>query len=350
MPRRATIDPVENSGNDSFLDIVANLVGILVILIMVLGVRARNAWHTAAETTRAVATSAVPRPEPNIALQKQVAAKSTEVELLQQDAHRLDAKAKQLAYQAQVKQAQRNELQLLVAAAEAELAEKTDKLDQNQRARLVSHQAVVDAQAELSKLQSQLQALEVASETQPQVLHHHPTPLARTVFGREEHFRLDGRRLVYVPLNQIVDELRSDAEDKLWKLEGTNAITEVLGPFGGFRVKYTVHRRQRMVDTLQGTMLQKTIELQRFTLIPVAEELGVPIAQAMAEGSDMRKFLATLDPEDTTITVWTYPDSFEDYRQFKETLRQMGFTSAARPLPHGHPIGGSPDGSRSASE
>ena len=31
------------SGHDSFLDIVANIVGILIILVMVVGVRARNA-------------------------------------------------------------------------------------------------------------------------------------------------------------------------------------------------------------------------------------------------------------------------------------------------------------------
>src|SRR5690606_31693680 len=35
----------EAPGQDSFLDVVANLVGILVILIMVIGVRTRGAWQ-----------------------------------------------------------------------------------------------------------------------------------------------------------------------------------------------------------------------------------------------------------------------------------------------------------------
>ncbi len=41
MRRRGLREP-EGSGEDSFLDIVANLVGILVILITVIGVRARG--------------------------------------------------------------------------------------------------------------------------------------------------------------------------------------------------------------------------------------------------------------------------------------------------------------------
>ena len=32
-------------GQDSFLDIVANIVGILIILVLVAGVRARDTWH-----------------------------------------------------------------------------------------------------------------------------------------------------------------------------------------------------------------------------------------------------------------------------------------------------------------
>jgi hypothetical protein len=60
--------------------------------------------------------------------------------------------------------------------------------------------------------------------------------------------------------------------------------------------------------------------------------------------------LRELNSQDTTITVWTYPDSYPEFRQLKEHLYQRGFLSAARPLPHGHPIGGSPHGSKSAAQ
>ena len=41
--RRSSIRTVEDPGQDSFLDIVANLVGVLIILVMVVAVRAREA-------------------------------------------------------------------------------------------------------------------------------------------------------------------------------------------------------------------------------------------------------------------------------------------------------------------
>jgi len=78
--------------------------------------------------------------------------------------------------------------------------------------------------------------------------------------------------------------------------------------------------------------------------------LGEPIDAALAEGSLFRRRLAQLNPERTTITVWIYPESFEDFRRLKKDLFHLGFTTAARPLPEGMYIGGSPDGSRSAAQ
>ncbi len=56
------------------------------------------------------------------------------------------------------------------------------------------------------------------------------------------------------------------------------------------------------------------------------------------------------DPDRTTVTVWVYPDSFNQFRTLKAELFRRRFLTAGRPLPEGHPIGGSPDGSRSASQ
>jgi hypothetical protein len=340
------------------LDIVANLVGILVILIMVVGVRARHAWQTAtvAEAPANVAASVVtaprplPRPLPNETLQVEVRAKESAVEELQRDAFRLDAQVEQLAHQAATKRAERDQLQLLVAAATADLDERKASLDQAARRRVDADQAVATAQRELQQLAQTIEAVRQSTAAEPQRLHHRPTPLAKTVFGREEHFRLLNGLLVYVPINDIVEQLRDDAERKLWKLKDTDEITENIGPIGGFRVRYTMQRRERRAQTPSGLALRRTIELAKFTLYPVAEMMGEPLAAALQNGSQFLEFVRSLDPTDATITVWTYPDSFSDFRQLKEALQEMGFQAAARPMPHGHPIGGSPDGSRSAAE
>jgi hypothetical protein len=57
-----------------------------------------------------------------------------------------------------------------------------------------------------------------------------------------------------------------------------------------------------------------------------------------------------MDPNRTTVTVWTYPDSFHDFRRLKDELFKLGYLTAGRPMPHGAPIAGSPSGSRSAAQ
>ncbi|MFM9115611.1 MAG: hypothetical protein ACKOU6_05560, partial [Planctomycetota bacterium] len=72
--------------------------------------------------------------------------------------------------------------------------------------------------------------------------------------------------------------------------------------------------------------------------------------QALRANSDFLARFERLDPARTTVTVWVYPDSFGYFRTFKKLLFEKGFLTAARPLPDGHPVGGSPDGSRSTAE
>jgi hypothetical protein len=90
--------------------------------------------------------------------------------------------------------------------------------------------------------------------------------------------------------------------------------------------------------------------LARFVLVPVAGVMGERVADALAADSDFRRRLQSYDPKTTTITIWCYPDSFDSFRDIKRELYRLGFRTAGRPLPEGHPIGGSPEGSRSVAE
>lgn len=340
-------------GQDSFLDVVANLVGILVILIMVIGVRARHAWQSAAATP--LLTNAAPaeisRPEGLEALMRRVEQKSSAVTELQRDAHRLDAQVTQVSELAAVKCAERNQLQLLVSAAKADLAQRQSALNAADGATIAARQQLADVERELSEVQQALHAVEIALGSQQQkVLLHYTTPLAKMVFGHEEHFRLLNNRLVYVPIEEIANHVRDDAEDKLWKLKDVDQVTETIGPIRGFRVRYTMERREEQVITEAGPMLRRTIELAQFTLVPTADQIGEDVDAALGEDSTFINYLRSLDANDTTVTVWTYPDSYSAYRRLKEKLQGLGFQYAARPMPEGELIGGSPRGSRSAAE
>jgi hypothetical protein len=96
----------------------------------------------------------------------------------------------------------------------------------------------------------------------------------------------------------------------------------------------------------QGTLIQ----LDRWELLPVDERLGVPVVQALMPNSELHAALSGKPPEHTTVTVWTYPDSYAEFRALKKELFELGYSTAGRPLPSGIRIGGSPRGTKSSAQ
>lgn len=361
MTRRAE-EEIDTSGHDSFLDVVANLVGILLILIMVLGVRTRSAWQALDTPSGLLSTSAAGGTDANPGngagnptsaaereLREFIRSARAQLAKLKQSTLDLDAEASGLNAKAEERKQERNALQLAVSAAEAALTKVRGELDQNTQAALASAKSYEAAKSELLRLQQDRDAQRNLIGP-AKVIDHYPTPLAQTVFGREEHFRLLQGRLTHVPLNELVQEFKQDAQNKLWKLQHVNEVTEALPPQGGFRLRYTLQRKERREEFEGSMVLRKTIELDRFVLIPEADDLGVPVDEALAENSEFRRRLTALRPQETTVTIWTYPDSYTDFRRVKEFLRTQGFLAAGRPMPDGYPIGGAPNGNNSAAE
>jgi hypothetical protein len=69
--------------------------------------------------------------------------------------------------------------------------------------------------------------------------------------------------------------------------------------------------------------------------------------QALAQNSQFRSVVDTLDPRLTTVTFWVYPDSFALYRRLRDELADRDIVVAGRPLPPGTPIASSRHGSKS---
>ena len=237
----------------------------------------------------------------------------------------------------------------LVAVIEDGLNQQRQQLDETQRQRLDSSRDWMTARAELEDLKASRQALETEMPSQ-NVIEHLPTPMAKTVFGKEIHFRLQSGRLTYVPWDELIERLKTEAPEKVWKLKDAPHITETLGPIRGFGMQYTLRRTQQTRRIGSAMAVQQSIELDRFVLVPVQDNMGEPLAQALQDNSEFRDLLSLYDPNRTTVTVWVYPDSFNQFRSLKADLFRRGYLAAGRPMPEGHPIGGSPHGSRSASQ
>lgn len=370
--RRAPKTQTDAPGQDSFLDIVANLVGILLILIMVVGLRTKHAIVEASQTTQtpteAAASSdaihgveenaAAEEPETDAADEQLPDPDSIDLEGAERETHAVESKIAELDYQLRKQQIEqdfrrreRDRIQVLLAAAERKLADKKAELDAQQQLAMQQRQELLAEQHAVDELKLQLQALASAVSTVEQ-LDHLPTPMAKTVFGREEHFRLQNNRLAHVPWDDLVERLKDDAPNKIWKLKEAPKITETIGPMGGFRLRYTLKKSEQIVRTDNGgAARQQRASLEFFHLIPVEDQLGEPIDQAINNPiSQLNNVLGANDPKSTTVTVWVYPDSFEAFRQLKEHLFQNGYLTASRPMPDGRYMGGAPEGLRSSSQ
>lgn len=329
-------------GQDSFLDVVANLVGIMIILVMVVGARAKDAMVVAGLRS----------PEPAVAkakIESEVAAAKAIADQVEADFRRIESQMRQQDVELAYRQEERNRVQMLVVSAERAVSDQRQLLDESQRQEFDRQKEVLVAETELEDLQRSIGQLE-SSEPETAIIDHLPTPMAKTVFGQEVHLRLHGGRVAYVPWDEFVLRLKEDAPRKVGRLRDQPEYTDTIGPVGGFWMRYTLKRENQMHQGKAGVAVQQTVTLEKFVLLPELEEIGEPLAEALLDGSQLHAVLANHRPAATTITVWTYPDSFHEFRQLKRALYDRGYVTAARPLPDDHPIGGSPEGSRSAAQ
>ncbi len=336
MRRRA--GQIEAPGQDSFLDVVCNLVGILIVLVMVIAAQAKRGMIAAATAASS---------PPTAALSTEITAAASAAAAVERGVQELQAKINRQNLEVVLRQRERDKFQLLVTVAEKRLAEHRDQLSANAQSRYDLEQQLATAKSELSRLELAHKSL---ARPRAQVLEHLPTPMARTVFGQEVHFRLQEHRLAYVPWDEMLEQLKADAPGQVHKLRSQPRIEVSLPAVAGFGARYILKNAQVQTQTRLGIATQSQVVLDRIFFVDAEPNLGQPMAQALLPTSEFRSRLAGHKPQSTTVTIWVYPDSFDDFRAIKAELFQLGYPCAARPMDDGLPIGGSPDGTRSSAE
>jgi hypothetical protein len=331
---------IEAPGQDSFLDVVCNLVGILIVLVMLVAAEAKRGMVAAATAGQLHAVDA------SAADAETQAAEATAANL-EASVNELQAKIDRQTLELALREQERHQYQVMVTVAEQRLSEHRDQLSAEEKSRYDLQQQLASAQNELRTLSNKTVT---AALPRPKVLEHLPTPMARTVFGTEVHFRLLNHRLAYVPFEEIKERLKVDAPRQVPKLRDTPRAEFSLPEIAGFGARYILRRAETQVETRLGTATQRGVELELIYLVDTEPNLGDPVAQALAAGSELRARLTAHKPQSTTVTIWVYPDSFDDFRLVKAELFKIGFLTAARPLPMGEPIAGGPNGTRSSAE
>lgn len=328
----------EGPGQDSFLDIVANMVGIMIILVLVTGMRVRNApvAALAAGPHPQVAAALTASQEAEAGLQSEVAALRDELTGYQQNlASRFVERAR---------------LSDTVAALQQELGTRRQKLDGQAQEAFDLKRQLAEADARLTAIRGEQIQVE-SMRPSPTTVEVFPTPLAHVVEDKEIHCQLRGGLIAVIPWEELVSEFKREAREKVQSAGGSPDLTHTIGPRDGFRMRYTLVRRSIPADVQMRTGVRGTMwELDNVTLVPVSSEMGEPLAEALAPGSAFRDALSRARPGRTVVTLWVYDDSFAVYRDLQRELYKMGFASAARPLAHDTPISASPDGTKSTAQ
>lgn len=333
--RREAVDP---PGQDSFLDVVANLVGILIILVVVIGAHAGQSWSDQAND-QAIETEI--ESATNVAQQAKDEAGNRERHNLE-----IEDRIKQEQAIATLRKAERDRILLMVEAARSSLEEELQLQDEEKRADVELARQAQALNSQINDARRKRQALE-SQDVGPQKLDHLPTPIAKTVFTNELHFRLKNRRLAFVPLNELIEEMRNEWRVKADNLKFAKETVETVGPVNGFRMQYKLALVSQTVSTDYGTMRKEGPEFIGFVMLPISDQLGTPIEEALQVGSEFEQRLARENPKETTVTVWVYPDSYGDFGALKKWLYQRKFLTAGWPLTAESPISGGPNGYRS---
>jgi hypothetical protein len=337
---------------DSFLDVVANVCGIIIRLILVVwvGARSYSSLHQFInQPARKAETSGEVRPEED-PVHQEIARHRQEL---------AQAQARLLEQLRQLQEAQEDQGQ--VASRLAALEEQQNGLERvraslNRTAAEASkvHRTAALSLAELrqrqSKLMDEIKALEQAPPA-GKVLRY-LTPVSRPVHTDEFMFECKNGRVTYIDLVALQLEVRRDIETKGKMLRTRWQVSDVTEPVGAFRLRYTLERERGLVDALLPGSGPEANDNYRYGVSeyvaePVAPARGEPAAAALAGGSEFRQVVDRLDPQLAVVTFWVYPDSFGLFRQLRDYLYERDLVVAGRPLPAEYPITCSRNGSLS---
>ena len=379
MPRKKS-DEVA-LGSDSFLDVLCNMVGILVILIVVAGMRVNRVpivLPEAAGTLEIFPPTvlddpielgepetmvwAVEAPPPEIPDLPRPPRKPVKLAPLSPPMELVDASSSMqadleaLTSQIAEVEAESETLTQRTAQAAKEVATArslvaTVSVDQKSVAELalLEKQDLATLTANLTQLETELREARVAAP-KVKILKHSTTPISRFVSGTEVHCRLSQGQISIVPVDFLVDRLQAQIQRQKDFLLSREYYESSVGPVDGYTMGFTLERAKATpAEELNvGGRLIK-MEVTGWTIRPEAGIVEESAEQALSPGSHFMQAIETAGTN-ATLTFWVYPDSFDTHRALQDHAQTRGWRVAARPLPEGVPIAGSPKGSKSLAQ
>jgi len=345
----------EGSSDDSFLDVVANVVGVLIILIMLVGMSASqsilvaNSDKTSADEELQLTLLESSRDTAELSDELEQA---TEAALASQRAiQKMALQVARVSHEAKTYDQQRIQLAMHRSVMEEDIERRKKLLDGEDQQEFEVQRQLMESKLDLDKLSQEKLNLISASDTVTEV-ECVPTPLARVVEGESIHLRLSKGLVSIVPLEELMAQIEYNLEGIRRRLHENGRVVETFGPLEGYRLKFTVTKRNASASVggpLVGQVRRDSFD-QYAEITPTSETIGQNVEQSLLPTGMLFQHLQAKRRQRPAVVVWLYTDSFDEFRPLKQKLWEMGFSLATRPMRPGTHIGASPKGSRAAAQ
>lgn len=386
MGRRAHKAELE-FGSDSFLDVICNIVGILIILIVVVAVKVERQPLAQAEAVEnaAQAEPAIPDREAEYGMRKteledlkkqhsraavrlqeltdrkesltaehgrvvaQINALQDQLTAQNTDARRHKAVLTAAEEEAEKLSADVNRLLNILAGKEKALKNAITVIQQEEAVAVAAEDKLRQSIVETTRLREVLEETPKPADNSPRLVHR-IMPVSRKTDGKEVMFRLSEGKVSEVPIHELMEQAVDRIKKRITMLQRTGRLEDVVGPLGGYKMSFAIEINAfNSLEYLQyGGDGSK---FNSFTQVVIPDEtlIAEPVETAVRPGSAFRQKLDSM-PVDSAVTIVVYEDSFKEFTMLREVAHGLQIRVAARPLPVGTNITISANGSASRAQ
>ena len=386
MGRRAHKAELE-FGSDSFLDVICNIVGILIILIVVVAVKVERQplAQAGAVENAALAEPAIPDREAEYGMRKteledlkkqhsraavrlqeltdrkesltaehgrvvaQINALHDQLTAQNTDARRHKAVLTAAEEEAEKLSADVNRLLNILAGKEKALKNAITVIQQEEAVAVAAEDKLRQSIVETTRLQEVLEETPKPADNSPRLVHR-IMPVSRKTDGKEVMFRLSEGKVSEVPIHELMEQAVDRIKKRISMLQRTGRLEDVVGPLGGYKMSFAIEINAfNSLEYLQyGGDGSK---FNSFTQVVIPDEtlIAEPVETAVRPGSAFRQKLDSM-PVDSAVTIVVYEDSFKEFTMLREVAHGLQIRVAARPLPVGTNITISASGSASRAQ
>lgn len=325
----------EESAQDSFLDVIANLVGVIIILVMLVGAKAtRDVLKNTGRRAEAVPAT---RPElpagDNSSLAQDVAAARVQALAARAELEKLATQLVRMRAETAEFDKDRVTLAMHRTVIEEDIARRRGQLDAEKQQEFDVQRKIAESQIKLDQLTKQQMGLLSGPET-VEVLESFPTPLAREVNGDAIALRIKNGLVSVIPFRELMAEAAARGDDIRRRLHDYGKVSEVFGPLDGYRIRLVVIRQgdPLAVTGPRAGQVERASIVSYVDVLPAGDVVGQEVEAAFAPGGAVYKYLQANRHATAHVAVFLHTDSFQYSAAMKRALWDLGLAVTMFPI------------------